>query len=296
MQHRGKIIDQVKKWKVIDCTSCRYKHTLPLPTEVELKKIYSSVYYQDEKPKYFERNVEDIKWWKTIYADRLKTVNDFIKTDNNRLLEIGSGPGLFLQYAKRNGWKVLGIEPSKEAADFARSRKLEIINEFFQNVEVKSLGKFGAIGMFEFLEHIPNPKDALKFTYNQLEKGGVVCITVPNDFNPLQEVAKKSLKLKSYWIAPPFHINYFDIDSLKTLLSKSGFKVSYVETSFPLEFYLLMGENYIGNDKLGRKIHGKRMQIDLALSAFSNDLKRQLYTHLAWLGIGRDITIYGQKT
>jgi len=295
MGHKGTVIEKIKKWRVIDCLPCGYKHILPLPTSSELKRIYLSKYYTEQKPNYIKGNLEDIEWWKSVYIDRLETINKHKKTQNKRLLEIGSGPGLFLKYAKRNGWDVLGIEPSKEAAGFARSKKLEIINEFFQNVEAKSLGKFGAIGMFEFLEHIPNPKDALKFTYKQLEKGGIVCITVPNDFNPLQEVAKKSLNLKSYWLAPPFHINYFNIYSLKLLLSKAGFEVVKVETSFPLELFLLMGENYVGNDRLGRKMHGKRKGVDLALTAFDNNLKKQLYKNFAELGIGRDITIYGQK-
>jgi len=195
----------------------------------------------------------------------------------------------------KRGWKVIGVEPSNEATEFAKSQNLQIINDFFQNIEVKDLGKFGAVGMFEFLEHIPNPKEALGFAYKVLDKNGVICITVPNDFNPLQGLVKKSLNLKSYWIAPPFHVNYFDIDSIKTLLSRSGFQILYVETSFPLEFFLLMGEDYTGNDVLGRKIHHKRAALDIKLTRFNNQLKRNFYKKIAELDIGRDITIYGQK-
>lgn len=293
--HLGKTKDTFGKFKAIDCNECGFVHLNPIPSNRLLRKIYSSSYYEAEKPLYMKRGLEDLKWWETVYQDRLETIEKFTRIHNKRLLELGSGPGFFLKFIKKKGWKVFGIEPSQKASNFSKKGGVEIINSFYEDIDLERLGKFDAVVMYEFLEHIPNPAEALEFAYKVLNKGGIVSIGVPNDYNPLQEVVKKTLGVKPYWIAPPFHINYFSTLTLGNLLNKHGFKVVYEETSFPLEMFLLMGEMYLGNDKVGREIHGKRKRFDLYLSKFNNELKRALYKDFAKLGIGRNLTIYAKK-
>lgn len=295
MKHQGKTIDKVKKYKVIACETCEFNHIYPLPSENELKKIYMDDYYEEEKPKYIKYNLEDQKWWETVYKDRIDFLEKNIKSANKKLLEIGSGPGLFLKYAKSKAWKVTGIEPSKQAAEFSKKNNIPIIQKFYEEVSIKDLGQFDTVCMFEFLEHTPDPKYVIKLAYSLLRKDGIICIGVPNDYNPLQEIARKHLKLKPYWLAPPHHINYFTIDSLSRLLQKNGFEIVHKETNFPLEMFLLMGDNYIGNDTIGRLIHCRRKVFDLSLSKINNRFKKQLYKQFSVLNIGRDITIYARK-
>jgi hypothetical protein len=111
----------------------------------------------------------------------------------------------------------------------------------------------------------------------------------------LQKVVREALKLKPYWLAPPLHINYFTIESISKLLKECGFDVVYKETNFPMEMFLLFGDNYIGKDKLGRFMHSKRKRFDVIFSKYDNNLKRELYKSLSHLNIGRNITIYGRK-
>ena len=51
--------------------------------------------------------------------------------ERRRLLDIGSGPGFFLKTAKERGWRVLGIEPSRQAATHARDLGIEVVEGFF---------------------------------------------------------------------------------------------------------------------------------------------------------------------
>jgi ABC-type hemin transport system ATPase subunit len=57
-----------------------------------------------------------------------------------------------------------------------------------------------------------------------------------------------------------------------------------------------MGDNYVGNDRLGRECHGKRKILEQNLArAGLTGLKRRLYQALASLGIGREVVMVGRK-
>jgi len=294
--HYGQVLDTKNGFIVIECEACEFKHIIPIPTKEELKNIYRDKYYAKEKPLYLERACEDLEWWNLTYSDRYDTFEENLPDDSRNILDIGSGPGFFLLYGKKRGWNVLGIEPSKQAAEYARSLGLKIIEEFMNRSLVNKLGKFDVIHMSEVLEHIPDPIDMLKITYDLLKPGGLVCVSVPNDYSPFQRVLREVCGYEPWWVAPPYHINYFNFESLKKLLEKIGFKIILKEATFPMDMFLLMGDNYVGNDTLGRICHKKRKQFELLLDRGKyNDLKRRLYQKFADIGIGRECLIYGQK-
>ena len=57
-----------------------------------------------------------------------------------------------------------------------------------------------------------------------------------------------------------------------------------------------MGDNYVGDDELGRACHVKRMTFEKNLAAAGlNDIKRKLYRALAAEGLGREIVLVGRK-
>jgi hypothetical protein len=93
-------------------------------------------------------------------------------------------------------------------------------------------------------------------------------------------------------VAPPHHINYFDFDSLTRLLTASGFEVVVREATFPIDIFLLMGDDYVGNDELGRQSHARRKAFELTLAAAGlGGLRRALYRELAKLDLGREVLI-----
>ena len=76
----------------------------------------------------------------------------------------------------------------------------------------------------------------------------------------------------------------------KQLFESSGFECVNVTTSFPLELFLLMGDNYVGNPEVGRQCHNKRKSLEFALAESSTpELKGQLSAVFCQLGLGRDI-------
>jgi hypothetical protein len=129
-----------------------------------------------------------------------------------------------------------------------------------------------------------------------LNDDGMVCIVVPNDFNPFQLLLRDHLDFKPWWVAPPHHINYFNFKSLTGLVERCGFEVVHKESTFPIDLFLLMGDNYIGNDETGRKCHTKRMNFEKSMSLSGSDsLLENLYSNFAKQGIGREVVLYAKK-
>jgi 2-polyprenyl-3-methyl-5-hydroxy-6-metoxy-1,4-benzoquinol methylase len=115
------------------------------------------------------------------------------------LLDIGSGPGHFLLQGKHSGWKPLEIELSRQAASYSRNNGLEIIEQFFSPDVAGTIGQFDAVHLSEALEHIPDPASLLHLVHQVLSTGGMLCVVVPNDYNPFQEKPRKVSGFEPWW-------------------------------------------------------------------------------------------------
>jgi len=296
--HKGEVLDSKNNFEVIECKNCQFKHIVPIPTEEELIKVYEDEYYSNEKPLYIERMKEDLDWWNLSYDDRYDSFEELLNQNNRKILDIGSGPGLFLNRGKVRGWEVTGVEPSKQAFEYSsKELGLNIYNMFLNKSTKDELDTFHVIHMSEVLEHISHPKELLKIAYEKLTPGGLICVVVPNDYNPFQVTLKDACEYDPWWIAPPHHINYFNFDTLTALLERTGFKVVLKEATFPIDMFLLMGKNYVSNDMLGRESHLMRKTFEMNLAnADKNDIKRDIYQAFASMNLGRETILIGQKS
>ena len=293
-EHVGEIVDRTNGLEVVDCRSCGFMHLSQIPGEDEHKDIYRDEYYDTIKLNYVDRMEEDRGWWSRCYQDRFEFFAQHLPDDARTLLDIGCGPGVFLDVGEQLGWSTLGIEPSVTAAAYASAQGRNIVNDFFPTCE-KDLSHFDVIHSSLVLEHVPDPLSFVREAAALLQPGGLLCIVTPNDYNPLQLAVVSALAIPHWWVGPD-HINYFSPSSLDRLLKKVGLDVIATTTTFPMEFFLLMGDNYIGRDGVGRALHAKRKAFEMHLArAGRNDLKVELYEALASMGIGREIVMYARK-
>ena len=66
--------------------------------------------------------------------------------------------------------------------------------------------------------------------------------------------------------------------------------------TFPMELFLLMGDNYIGNDQVGRVMHGKRKKLEMNLGkAGCRSLWKKFSNSLADVGVGREVIMYARR-
>lgn len=145
------------------------------------------------------------------------------------------------------------------------------------------------------VEHLPDPTVLLKNVFKILKPGGLICVVSPNDYNPLQKILKEKCGFDSWWVAPPQHINYFDFKSVERLLQKIGFKVVESLGTFPVEFFLLSGENYVGNNAMGRICHARRKKFEETMYVSGEETLNAFYRFLAEQGIGRQFVVIAKK-
>jgi hypothetical protein len=87
-------------------------------------------------------------------------------------------------------------------------------------------------------------------------------------------------------------VNYFDFKSLQKILVSLNFEILYYTTDFPMEIFLLFGEDYVNNSKVGSMCHKKRINFELSIP---DELRREIYHKLAEVGVGRSILIFGKR-
>lgn len=294
--HHGSVITRRNGYDIIRCDVCGFAHVSPLPTAEDMAAIYREEYYSSEKPAYLTEAAEDQRWATLMQTDRLASLAGLLAPPRRRLLDIGSGPGFFLQTAMQMGWHAKGIEPSRQAAAFARSLGVEVVEGFFAPDTALTLGRFDVVHLNNVLEHLPDPVSTLKVAYSVLDPGGLLCINVPNDFTAMQEAGRQAANAEQWWVAPPHHLNYFDFATAAQLLERLGLVVVERSTSFPMELFLLMGENYIDNPQQGRACHAKRKAFDLNLEkAGAGATRRAFYRFLAEADIGREVVLIARK-
>lgn len=141
------------------------------------------------------------------------------RPDKGRLFELGAGAGLFLSSAARHGWQVRGIELSAAGAAFARDTLgVEVTAHAIEDLP-GDLGTFDAVVLFDVIEHLYDPVDALRRLYAIARPGAVILVSTPN-FNALSRTA-----LGRQWsiLSPLEHLYYFTEDTLQRALEAAGF-------------------------------------------------------------------------
>ena len=301
----SRVMYQGREYRVIDDPTYGYRRLDPIPDDKELARFYQSHYYhlirqggRAHELKHLMAGGEEAEreraWLKhTVYADIAHALA--AHAPGRRVLDVGCGTGEALAFLEQQGFETLGIEPSEEASAAAAARGLEVLSltleEYVAHRERTNAPAVDAVLLLCVLEHVPDPAATLAAARAALAPGGLVGIRVPHDFNDIQRIARDTLGKPPWWIAVPDHINYFTFESLGAFLDKLGFDVVYQQGDFPMEVFLLMGDDYVGNETVGSACHQKRVRFEMAIPA---ELRRGLYQAMASRGVSRDCLVFGR--
>jgi SAM-dependent methyltransferase len=136
-----------------------------------------------------------------------------------RILDVGCGTGDLAAVFTRNGWQASGIEPSQQAAQFAREAGIDAVNGTLADAPWED-GHFDAIVFNHSLEHIDEPAVALAHAARLLRPGGLLAIAVPN----FGSWHRRAFGSAWFQLDLPRHLQHFDRDSLGELVRRTGLR------------------------------------------------------------------------
>ncbi len=210
---------------VVRCPSCSLVFVSPRLSAQSLQRLYDA-------PSYFEGGVYGAQaaWSPAMVLQRLWMAGRLaaisrLRPAPARLLEIGSGYGLFLERARSAGYDVRGVELSATAARHAAARLG--LDVFCGQLAQAPAGQAEVICFWDTLEHVPDPVAFLGQVRTRLAPGGLFALSVPNVASPPARV------LGSRWwtLKPEQHIWHFSPDTLRLLASAAGLVITTLVTS-----------------------------------------------------------------
>lgn len=214
----------INHFNYVQCKDCGHVYVNPRLTADAINKLYNERYFQGkgfdksieyEKEFNERQNVIDLNEWD------ISTIKEMLSSsaDSQKLLDVGCGMGLFLWKAIRHGFEAEGLELSPYAAEFVRSKNITVYNHSIYDAELKN-GSYEAVVMKEVIEHLPDPKDAVRRAYNLLKPGGVLFLTTGNYDCPERVLRGE----KWFYFMPEGHIHIFSNRTLTNYLHYAGFK------------------------------------------------------------------------
>ena len=274
----------------------------PTPSAEEINQFYASEFYSGEYKNFNNSSLDvqlaDQKFWEGTWNDQANVIQAQIARPFTELeiLDVGCGWAQALLHFKRLGAACYGFDPAIEAVEYGISQGLNLKHCGVESMDVFGGKKFDVVMLNNVLEHLAEPVAVItEIRQSVLKEGGLLIVTVPNEFNKFQVAAQRLHDLDTWWVTPPAHLNYFNRTSLQALLSGCGFHSELAVASFPLELFLLMGDNYVNDRAIGKSCHAKRVQFELNLRQLGeDDVIQQFYKALADANLGRQITCYAK--
>jgi len=158
-----------------------------------------------------------------VYAPFQKEIIQKIKhilRPNMKVLDVGCSTGHFLVALKEKVKTRVGLELSKEHADFVKKNlDFKVYREPIEEAEIKE-GPFDLITCLQTLEHVDDPEKFLKGIIKNLKPGGYVFLETPNIDDVLLGCYKVPAYSDFYYREP--HLWYFSAPTLNKLLDKVG--------------------------------------------------------------------------
>ena len=227
----------VKGYTLLRCGACGFVTVHPLPDVETVKAHYNATRTgegkQQQRGKLVAGFLEKSNNPKRdFFSSVLSKVSAMIGKPALDILEIGSGLGVFVQYANSTGHDATGTEVTREYAEMsAESLNGRIVHvEGDRYTDRFKPASFDLIYLEHVFEHVLQPEAMLSQIRQLLRPGGVLFLAVPN----MDSLSSRLQGRYWAWAVPPDHLYFYNRSNLSLLLEKHGFTVT---ESFAMDYY-----------------------------------------------------------
>lgn len=186
----------------------------------ELYKKYSST-FKEHISKFDDKSIRNAnKAYSIQYLPILKSYSK-----NARILELGCGRGIFLEFLRNNGYKnIFGIDISGEQLEIAKSQNLNVDEINIEEYLDKNIEKYDLIFAIDLIEHFSKDELIPLFDgiYKNLNNGGTFIFHTPNGLG---------INSNKLIFGDLTHLTIFTPNSATQILKLVGFsEIKYYET------------------------------------------------------------------
>lgn len=184
--------------------------------------------------------------WKWEHEEAIK-----VCSDAKSVLEIGCAQGEFLEKVKAKGITCTGLELNAHAAEKAREKGLDALEEMAQVHAQKNKEKYDVVCSFQVMEHIAPIGEFIRASVDALKPGGKLIISVPNN-DSIVFTTTDNIVLNM----PPHHMGLWNANSLLSLQHFFPLRMEKVHLeplqSYHVHFAKIVAERNF-SEKLARK-------------------------------------------
>ena len=223
-------------YDLVRCAECRLVRVRPMPSAEEIADIYrADAGYHDQ----MAADAGAEAWRAGNSRGKVQLVERF--AEPGRILEVGCSAGHFLAAAAQAGWNSEGVELSPDTAAAARERTGRKVHVGTLESAELVAESFDVVTMWDVIEHMPRPREALARTWEILAPGGILAIETPNEEGLYPRLSLALAPLTGIWghAEPPYHLVQFSKTTLTDMLDRSGFDILHIEQKgLPLSYTL----------------------------------------------------------
>jgi SAM-dependent methyltransferase len=213
-------------YAVVSCSGCGLVFLSPRPTEARALALYQDpAYYESETAGHgYDEYLEVQQNWRRTFRRRLRQIRKH--QPRGRVLDVGCGPGFFLDAAAALGYDAWGIDPSEPAVSLARRRHGERVALGLLEQAPFPGESFDLLVAGDAFEHVYDPRRFLAAAHGLLKPGGLLAITTPDPSSLLAHVSGRS------WVSfkIPEHVYYWSPATIRRALAP-GFDVVEISSA-----------------------------------------------------------------
>jgi SAM-dependent methyltransferase len=215
-------------YRILQCRKCGLVFSSPVLAPGKLAELYrgSKLTYAKEASEIAGTYMRYLR------------CHEHLLTRKGAALEIGCGNGFFLRELSRFGFEhVMGVEPSEDAVARAGELQSKVYCGFFEDASFDR-NSLDLICCFQTLDHVINPLEVLRKSWELLRPGGIAYLIVHNE---------RALQARMFGEKSPIydveHVYLFNPSTISRICQKAGFRperVFGVCNTYPLEYWLRM--------------------------------------------------------
>jgi SAM-dependent methyltransferase len=257
-------------WVIVACDRCGLGRLDPMPNADQVSTFYRDAFYADDGKRF--------RPWMERLRERLCAMRGSqlmqLLPNRGRLLDFGAGSGHFAAAMRVRGWDAAAVDPYSNAAGIQSGTRID-----GSKISVDCPdGHYDAITLWYVIEHLVDPRGAIREFHRALRPGGVL-VLAQQDFSSVQA---RIFNQRWLFLDPPRHLFQFSPGNLTQLAEQEGFRLKRVSfASIEMGPFTILqsllncivgNQNYLFRFLKNRKLTERTAQIDAGKGGMSAPL------------------------